>query len=247
MNNRRIVIACLGLMTAALLVMPAMAGLSLDDLIGKIQDNQNKVQDMYADTVTTINSNFSAPGSTQSGPKEMVQKGKIWTKGKDKTKVEIDSPMKQVTISNGKMLAMINPATGQKYVQDISKIKGREQLGDQSNGVDLAKAKQYFDLSVRQDGNNYVITGKPKQANKFLARIEFYIDGGNWTTSKLLVYGPKDKLMSESKIEYQQVNGAMVPSKTTANIDSPAGKMKVSMQFNNIKVNQGINDNEFKI
>lgn len=37
--------------------------LSLDDLIGKMQANQKKIHDMYAETTTIITSNLAMPAS----------------------------------------------------------------------------------------------------------------------------------------------------------------------------------------
>src|SRR3989339_1116604 len=84
------------------------ADLSLDNLITNLQGNQNKVRDMYTETVTTITSNMAMPGQQSKGSQKMVQKGKMWTKGQDKTKIEMLSPMKQVTITNGDQMATIN-------------------------------------------------------------------------------------------------------------------------------------------
>ena len=92
------------LLLFGLLFIPSVAfaaDLGLDDIIQNIQSNQSKVKDMYAETTTTITSSIAMPGSESKGPQKMVQKGKIWTKGESKSKIEMLSPTRQVTITNG--------------------------------------------------------------------------------------------------------------------------------------------------
>lgn len=184
----------------------------------------------------------------------MEQKGKMWTKGEEKSKIEMLSPLRQTTITNGDQMAMLNPETGQKMVQDLKKLKGQGIQGSRDQGMSLEKAKEYFDLSVRKldalkpgDLETYVIVGVPKKENKFLAKMEFYVDAEKWVPVKILMYGPKDKLMSQSEIEYKDLSGVWVPVKNKSVVTTPAGKMEVEMVFENIRVNKGVSDAEFKI
>jgi len=224
------------------------ADLSLDDVINKLQSKQKTIKDMYAETVTTINSTMAMPGQASKGPQQMVQKGKMWTKGEDKSKIEITSPMKQITITNGDKMAVINVDTGQKMVQDLKKLREKEGgLGGSSGQMGLEKAKEYFNLSVRKSGADYVVTGVPKKANKFLGKMEFYVNSDKWVPVKIMMYDPKGKAMSQSEIEYAKVSDNWVPVKNMSKITTPMGKMDVEMEFNNIKVNKGISDGEFKV
>ncbi|MDD5383002.1 MAG: outer membrane lipoprotein-sorting protein [Candidatus Margulisbacteria bacterium] len=240
------------LIAAALVLTASFAlasNLSLDDLVNKLQSNQSKINDMYAETVTTITSNMAMPGAEGRGPQKMVQKGKMWTKGENKSKIEMLTPMKQTTITNGDKMLIINSETGQKMVQDLKEMRKKAGgvAGSGGQQMGLAKAKEYFNLSVSQKGGNYVITGIPKEANKFLAKMEFYIDSSKWIPTKVLMYGPQNKLISQSNIEYQKISDVWVPVKNISDVTTPAGKMKIEMEFNNIKINRGISDNEFKI
>lgn len=232
------------------------ANLSLEQLLDKIQANQNKILDMYAETTTTITSNMVMPGSTKKGPQKMVQKGKMWTKG-DKSKIEMLSPTKQITINNGEKMAIINPQTGQKIVRE----RGQGFEGSRDQGMDLDKAMEYFDLSVKKlDASEpgspalpagrletYVITGIPKKANKFLGKMEFYVDSTKWVPIKILMYSSNGKLMSRSEIEYQKISGLWVPKANKSAVNTPAGKMDVEMGFENVKVNKGMGDEVFEI
>jgi outer membrane lipoprotein-sorting protein len=156
--------------------------------------------------------------------------------------------MRQITITNGDKMVIIDSETGQKMVQDLKKMREKSGLGTVTGGqMGLDKAKEYFDLSLAQKGGDYVIAGVPKKENKFLGKMEFYVDGDKWVPIKIYMYDAKGKLMSQSTIEYQQVAGLYVPVKNISNISTPMGKMAVEMTFENIKVNEGIGDGEFKV
>jgi outer membrane lipoprotein-sorting protein len=103
---------------------PATSEVSAADLIAKMRSQQDLVKDLQADTTTTITSNISIPGAPSKGPQTMTQTGHIWQKGRDKSKVEITSPMKQITITNGSMMTIISPDSGQKITQDLGKVQG---------------------------------------------------------------------------------------------------------------------------
>lgn len=231
------------------------AEISLDDVVNKIQGNQEKVTDMYAETVTTITSNMAVPGQGSKGPQKMIQKSKMWTKGADKSKVEMISPMKQITITNGDQMAIINSETGQKMVQDINKLRGQGGEGARDPGkMSLDKAKEFFDLKVRkldalkpEELETYVITGIPKKENKFIGKMEFCVDAEKWVPVKILMYDAKGKLISQSDIEYAEVSDLWVPVKNISSITTPMGTMKVEMEYTNIKVNKGIKDSEFNV
>ena len=236
------------------------ADMSLDDLINKIQGNQKKIKDMYAETTTKITSNLQLTTDNKSKVQTMTQKGKMWTKGEDKSKIEMLSPMKQVTITNGDKMAIINSDTGQKMIQDLKKMREKSGMGDSSKQMSLEKAKDFFNLSTTKKGDDYVITGIPRQQSKFLGKMEFYVDSEKWVPVKILMYDAKGKVMSQSVIEYQKIlipyseapsmarsEGVWVPVKNRSNVVTPAGKMEIEMVFSNVKINQGMNDREFKI
>jgi len=226
------------------------ADLTLDEIAGKLKGSQQKIKDMYAETYTKISSNLQIPGSDKKGPQNIEQKGKLWTKGEGKSKMEMLSPMKQITVTNGDKMMVVNPDSGQKMVQDLKKMReksGASFGGDAGGQMSLEKAKEYFDLSAKADGGGYVLTGIPKKANNFLGKMEFYLDSDRWVPKKICMYDSKGKIISQSEIEYKEISGIFVPSKTKSQIMTPMGKMDVEMQFNNIKINQGIDDKEFRI
>jgi len=50
--------------------------------------------------------------------------------------------------------------------------------------MSLEKAKEYFDLSVSEKGDDYVIVGVPKETNKFLGKMEIEMDYKNVKVNK---------------------------------------------------------------
>jgi len=216
--------------------------LSLDALIAKVQENQGLLKDMQADMTTTISSPM------QKVP--MVQKGHIWSKGSDKSKIEISEPMKQTTIMNGsKMMMEVN---GQKTVQDLSKMGNKSFSADQGK-MSLEKAKEYFDLSVKQGTGDsgqltgYIVTGVPKEKNDFLGKMEFYIDPEKFVPTRITIYSGKGKLITTSIIEYSEISGVWVPVKNVSNVTMPTGSMNIEQVFENVKINAGIKDSVFAV
>ncbi|MFC1496799.1 outer membrane lipoprotein carrier protein LolA, partial [Candidatus Margulisiibacteriota bacterium] len=219
-------------------IVSSAQAITVDELIKQIQSNRSAIKDMQADISTTITSSMQ-------GMKTMVQKGHIWTKGTDKSKTEMYSPVKQITITNGDMMAMISPDTGQKQVQDLSKIKGHQ--GQQGGTMDLESAKEKFDFSMKTTSGGYVITGVPKDDNKFMGKMEVFVDSTKLVPTKISIYTPNDKLINETNIEYKKIAGVYVAYKNSSTVNLPNGKMKVEMVYSDIKVNEGIKDEEFEI
>ena len=221
------------------------ADLTLEDLMAKAQANQKQIKDMYAETETTMVSNMTMPGQASKGPQKMVQTGKMWTKGSDKSKIEMLSPTRQTTIRNGDKMAIINPETGQTMVQDLSKLKGP--MAGQKADMTLEKALEYFNLSVKKSVSHYIVVGIPKENNKFMSKMEFYIEAERWLATKILMYGGDGKPLSQSTIEYEKISDVWVPIKNVSSVNTPMGKMDIEMVYKNIKVNEGIKDEVFKI
>jgi len=226
--------------------------ISPEAVIAKMKETQAMIKDLQADTKTTITSNIAMPGQPSKGPQTMTQTGHIWQKGRDKSKVEITSPMKQITITNGNIMTIISPDTGQKFSQDLSKG-----LGTRGQGLDQTKALDYFDLTVKKsegatgEADIYVISGTPKAANQFLGRMDFMIDAEKYIPLRIAMYTPKGALMSLSEMEYEPVaisstKTAYVAKKIKSIVTMQMGSVNTEMVYENIKVNEGISDSVFE-
>jgi outer membrane lipoprotein-sorting protein len=220
---------------------------AIEEVLSRVKANQAKIKDMQADIETIIK-------STLGEKKRMEQKGHLWIKGESKSKMEITQPLKQITINSGDKMAMINPETGQKFVQDIKKIKdkmGQTELG--RTPMDQTKALEYFNLKLKSEGGGFfkkkeiIIEGTPKEPNKFLGKVVFHIDDERHLPVKVEIFNPQGGLVSTSDLEYQKIKDIWVIAKNMSEVKMPNGKMEVEMKFNNVKVNEGIADREFKI
>ncbi|MFA4966670.1 MAG: outer membrane lipoprotein-sorting protein [Candidatus Margulisiibacteriota bacterium] len=233
------IVICLVIAYAAWGVDPGV-----EDVLNKIATNQSLIKDMQADVITVIKAEMKEK-------KESRQKGKIWVKGDDKSKMEMIEPVKQVTITSGDKMAMIDPATGQKFVQDLKKLReknGQVDLGQGSKTMDKKKMYDFFNLKlVKSSGKQIIIEGNPKKANKFLGKVNFYVDTDRYLPVKIEIYNPTGGVVSTSDIEYAKINNIWVISKSVSEVKLPGGKMKAEMRFENIKVNEGISDSVFKI
>lgn len=245
-KNMKKKILCL-LVLVSVLATVSFGAMRVEDLLAKIREGQSKVKDLQADIVTIIKSDMG-------GKKEAEQKGHIWIKGEDMSKMEMTAPMKQISITSGKKMAIINPETGQKLVQDLEAMRkktGQTDLG--KNVMDQTKALEYFNLSVREVSSfmggvkEYVIVGVPKEKNKFLGKVEFTVDAQKYVPTRIDIYNPQGNLVSSSTIEYARLKDIWVIAKNVSEVKLPSGKMKMEMRFDNIKLNEGIPDKEFKI
>lgn len=143
-------------------------------------------------------------------------------------------------------MAVIDPDTGEKVVQEL---KGQGPGAKGQGEMDLDRAREYFDLSVNWAVNSRqcVIQGVPKGGNRIIGKIEFHIDAERWVPVRISMYGPADRPMSETEIEYAEISGAWVQKATRSTVNSPIGMMKIETENTNIKVNQGVQDKEFDI
>ena len=216
--------------------------LTIGELIEKVKGNQAKVLDMSAEITTTMTSNI------QGNDYKLIQKGKLWTKTPNKSKIEVLSPVRQITITNGNIITVISPDTGQKIVQDISEMKGKAGIPDSGDMMNISKALEYFNLTTAQtDTGAYLITGTPKEKNDFLGKMEFLLDPARYVFTQISIYNPQGGLISLSKVEYANISNCWVPMKNNSTITMPTGGMNMEMIFENIQVNKGIADVEFEV
>jgi len=231
---KKIVVLVLGLLFLSSSVFAV--SLTPADVIAKIRDNQNKIQDLSAQITTTIKSDKEK--------KSMEQKGVIMVKGNDKSRMEMLSPMAQLTVTNGDKMMITNPATGKKF----GKQTGQSDVGQ--NPLDQTKILDSLNLSMEEKGfffKSYVITGTPKKQNAMMGKIKFYVDGGKFVPTKLEIYNSQDKLVTASDINYTKIKDIWVISQNSSWIDVPGGKVTISMKFSDVKVNEGIDDKVFEI
>ncbi|MCX5727134.1 MAG: outer membrane lipoprotein carrier protein LolA [Candidatus Saganbacteria bacterium] len=216
--------------------------LTIEQLIEKVKVNQAKILDMKAEITTTMTSNI------QGNDYKLIQKGKLWTKNPNKSKIEVLSPVHQITITNGNIITVVSPDSGQKMVQDISEMKGKTGMPDAGDMMNISKALEYFNLTTAQtDTGAYLITGTPKEKNDFLGKMEFLLDPAKYVFTQISIFNPQGGLISLSKVEYANISNCWVPMKNNSTITMPTGGMNMEMVFENLQVNKGIADTEFEV
>ncbi len=213
--------------------------LSLNDVLSKLQSNKSKIVDMYDEIKTTMT------GQGKMASMNSTQSSIMWTKGDDKSKIEMLSPIKQTTIRNGDTLVIIDKNTGRKTVKDLTKDKYAASASGQG-AMDFERLKEMFDLSIDSSSEYYVIECKPKKSGLF-GKIEICVDTQKYIPSKILIYDKNNKIINQTTMEYKDFLGVFVPVKTISTVDSPLGKMNINVEYSNIKVNEGIEDSEFEI
>ncbi len=242
-NVKKRIVLALGM----LLLVSAMsfaADPKIDGVIAKIRDNQNKIQDLSANISTKLRSDTK-------DKKSLEQKGSIMIKGADMSRMEMSSPIPQLSVTNKDKMMMVNPATGQKMVQDLKKLRkqtGKDDLGQ--NPLDQTRILDYFNLSLEEKGiffKSFVLSGTPKDPKKFAGTIKFYVDESKYVPTKIEIYNQENKLVSLSNLSYTKIKDIWVVNKNSSWIVIPNGKMYVDMKFENIKINEGISDKAFEI
>lgn len=221
----------------------AFADVSVSDVISKIRDNQSKIKDFSAKVTTTLKSD--------NNKKAMRQTGLIFIKDKQKNRMEMLEPMKQITIVDKDKMMVLNPDTGKKTIQDLKKLRkqtGQSDLGQ--NPLDQTKMLDYLNLSIEEKGiikKSFIITGIPKDKKMPAGKIKFYVDGNDFIPQKIELYNAEDKLLTSSELTYTKIENILVITNTSSWILVPNGKIFVEMKFEDIKVNKGLSDQLFEI
>jgi len=209
--------------------------LFLEDLVSNLKANQDKIKDMYCEMNTTIRQGTGSP---------MTQSAKMWTKGEDKSRMEMLTPVKQTVIRNGDKFVTID-TRGQKTVNDIKDASMRN--ASRNSNIDIEKFKETFDLKVKATDDGYIIEGTPKEKTQFLGKMEIYVDGKNWVSTKILIYDSHDKVITQTQIDYKEISGVLVPVKSLTESKMMGMNMTIEVKFEDVKVNQGIEGGVFKL
>ncbi|OGC15191.1 hypothetical protein A2246_06900 [candidate division WOR-1 bacterium RIFOXYA2_FULL_37_7] len=174
----------------------------------------------------------------------MTQSAKMWTKGEDKSRMEMLTPVKQTVIRNGDKFVTID-TRGQKTVNDIKDASMRN--ASRNSNIDIEKFKETFDLKVKATDDGYIIEGTPKEKTQFLGKMEIYVDGKNWVSTKILIYDSHDKVITQTQIDYKEISGVLVPVKSLTESKMMGMNMTIEVKFEDVKVNQGIEGGVFKL
>ena len=218
--------------------------------------------------------------SSMLGGQPITQRATFYKKGSDKSRVEMiiaSSPplggfrglnagvQKQTTITNGDDTWLIG-SDGQ--VVETPKATNTIAPGKPSASDPTAYLK-YFELTVSEVSNNYLITGTPKSNtelsnNQYFRSIKMYIDKARYVPVQMQIYKQDGSLLMESTMTCVQIKDISVNNKSItkmtiamptvgANGRSPSvfggtnnQTMEIVVDYKGLKVNEGLGEELFR-
>ncbi len=222
---------------------------SINDITKILQKNADKVKDMSCEVVMTMD--LGKEGTR-------TQTMKMWMKGKDKIKMltAFRQPLtaegkKNVVIINGDKMMMETPQG--KQVINRTTSESLQPTGNKATppGVNLQKnAAEFFKENnakiISQGRNKAVIEIIPKDKNPMTQKIEMVIDTKRGLITQQRMYSNYGT--TKMKMKYKKIGDAWILSSIQMTVPTPMGKVgRMKIEYKNIKVNQGISDNMFKI
>ena len=225
---------------------------TVEDVIAKLETNQNNIQDMSADVTMTIDI---------AGTKT-VQEMKMWSKG-DKTKIEInqvkseklklksETPLPMTVIMDNEKMT-IKQAGKEPQVIDMKKIteeqgktvKGKVQKAITPPGMDLQKGMSEFLRNsqvniVKEEGNEVTISVIPEEANPLMQKLDMVVDMERGVITQQKMYSNMG--ISFGKMEYEKKDDVWVLKRFTMTSNlGQMGTSTVKAEYKNVKVNEGI-------
>ena len=262
MNNKCVLLVvcfCLG-------IIPAIALPTPQEITTKINENNAKILDLQATMITTIKSSML-------GGQPITQRATFYKKGSDKSRVEMMIPAiagqpakKQTTITNGDDTWLIG-SDGQVVESPMAANKAAN-IANNTNAKDPTAYLRYFELTVTEVSNNYLIIGTPKSGtelsnNQYFGSIKMYIDKARYVPVQMQIYKQGGSLLMESAMTYVQIKEISVNDKsvTKMTIDMPsvgansrsfnvfggnAQTMEIVVEYKGLKVNEGLGDGLFR-
>jgi outer membrane lipoprotein-sorting protein len=248
MNQRQLFFLC----ALCLLALPALAAPSAEELSAQMKAVSAQIQDMQATMITTIVSSLM-------GNKPMIQSAKIIKKG-DKTRMEMTIPGMggqpariQTTITSGNETWVIG---NDGAVRKMGLGQGSGGKGQGNTGMDPAKYMDTFTITVNETSQNYMLIGTPKAGgtavNAYFGKIVTTVPKAAMTPTLLQIYKPDNSILMTTTMEYREINGCPVATKTITSMTigisgARAQTMKITVEYKDVAVNQGVEDGVFAV
>jgi outer membrane lipoprotein-sorting protein len=235
---------------------------TVDEIIEKLEENQEKIEDITADVVMEI----SVAGKTT------IQEMQMWSK-QDKTKIEVEevkseklTPLENdsLTGQEGKSeteLPMtvimdadkmtIKQAGKELQVIDLKEVKDKRKAIPQTPpGLTLQKGMgellRKSDVTItREEGNEITLSVIPEESNPLMQKLDMVVDMEKGVITQQKMYSNMG--MSFCSMEYEKKDEIWVLKKFT--MTSNLGQMGISTikaEYKNVEVNKGIKDKMFK-
>ncbi|OQX56323.1 MAG: hypothetical protein B5M53_02070 [Candidatus Cloacimonas sp. 4484_209] len=227
---RKIVLLVGVVLFVSLVIVMQVSAVTVDDIIGRLEESQNSVKDMSADVVMEI----SIPEKT------ITQEMRMWSKG-DKTKIKMVNTEHPMTVIMDKEKMTIKQADRLKTedrrpkTTDLTALNGK--MGDF-----LRNSKTNI---VKEEGNEITLSVIPEEANPLMQKVDMVIDMEKGVITQQKMYSNMG--VSFCKMEYEKNSDIWVLKRFT--MTSSFGQMgtsTVKAEYKDVKVNKGIGDEMFK-
>lgn len=180
--------------------------------------------------------------------------GYNWIRGDQESRLEIyenDGSLFQVHVSSGLNTAIINK-NGEIY--EVDKSTNTETGEVDLSSYDIDKLLEYFDMNInsaKSVGQVYCIEASPKNNSTFyegMGKSELYIDYDKGYEVKDVFYDKSGSQIGEVQFsDLEQIDGIWIAKKKVTKGMVENNEIINTITFNEIKVNQSINDDKFKI
>ncbi len=213
--------------------------LTVDEVLAKLQAQQNSIMDFSAD--------FTTLAQTQNDKESINIVGKIWSKQPSMDKVCFDSPFPGTTIKNGNKQVLIN-SSGEKF--DVPPKSGAEnQLkANEFGGLKYDHFKDYYVmriLSIKKDGT-INLSCVAKTSDSLCGKPDYMIDTNLSVVKEIIEYDKTGKFLMKTSNSFSKINGVLASVKCVIKYSDPNPTI-IETKYSNIKINQGISDEEFAI
>ncbi len=240
----------------------------VDDVIAALQNNIDKVQDMQCDVEMSID---MGDMGTQRQTMKMWSKGRdkmrmemnapavpmspsTMSRGPSSGKMTMimngdkmimDTPEGKKTLSAGSSASPLSPgqaaSPGMNLQQDFGEFLKK-------NKVSIVSGKKSFIKNLLSRGETpkeVVLEVIPEDKDPMIQKMEMTVDMERAVITKQKMFSNYGT--TKMDMEYENIKGAWVIKRINMTIPTPIGKTgKMTIEYENLKVNQGIGDDMFE-
>ncbi|TES93517.1 MAG: hypothetical protein E3J87_02170 [Candidatus Cloacimonadota bacterium] len=258
MRIKRTVLLTLVVLLISFAFVSKSSAVTIDEIIKRLEENQGKIKDLEADVVMEVN---NVAGMIT------AQELKVWSKGDDKTKIEIvhsdafeDDSLTffpTTVIINGSKMSIGQRGKTQQVIdieeiQDKGKVDKRYEPMEQFTlGMGLLKGMGDFlrksEVSiVKEEGNKITLSIIPEETNLLMQKINMVVDMGRGVITQQKMYSNMG--INFCRMEYEKKDEIWILRKfTMTNSFGQMGTSTVKVEYKNIQLNKGIENVMFEI
>lgn len=250
-NRKNILLTYLVSLIPFIFVMHISAA-TIDEIIEKLEENQEKTEDISADVVMEIDV----------AGRVIVQESKMWSKG-EKTRIEIKK------VQNEKLTPLENDSlTGQEgktettfpmtiimgadkmTIRQADRLKTEDHRPKTTDLIALnGKMGDFLRKSevtiIKEEGNEVTLSVIPEEANPLMQKLDMVVDMERGVITQQKMYSNMG--ISFCRMEYESKHDVWVLKKFTMTSNlGQMGTSTVKAEYKNVKINKGIEDEMFE-